>query len=734
MQSRIAKHTHSTHTPSGQPIAVCAPPSLHHRLKPLTIALLCALAVPTAHAAGTFSGLGFLDGGSFSSANAVNAAGNVVVGYSNNGNNTEAPRWVQDSSGSVSGGTMTGLGFLNGGSYSYASGVNAAGNVVVGYGDNSISNNVAFRWVQDSPGSTTGHMTALGFLGTGSASYAYAVNAAGNVVVGYGYNGTNNVAFRWVQDNSGSASGGTMTGLGVLSVGTNSYANAVNAAGNVVVGYGYNGSGNSEAFRWVEDSSGSASGGTMTGLGFLSGGSHSIATAVNAAGNVVVGYGGNSSGNIEAFRWVQDNSGSLSGGTMTGLGVLSGGSFSIANAVNAAGNVVVGYGGNSSGNIEAFRWAQDNSGSGGTMQSVADWLHHAGVSTTGFTRLTAANGVSADGNTVVGSGIDSNSNTQAYIANVKGIVGLTDLGQSVAQTLAVSSQMEGLTSLSMNGAHHRTLMDNAMSDGENCGWVSGDLGRVYRQANGYTGMAEVGACHDLAERAVRVGLGVGSSYSDLDLANSGHSRLNGQYGVAEIDWQLPNAPLVASLLGTYGIWDATLKRGYAIAGTQPSQGDTNVTTYGLRARLDWTDAFHLGQVSFSPRVAYTVTRSEVNAYQETGGSAPASFGDQNHTSNEARLGLTGKYALNDKTTLLGHGEVVHRFDDRGATINASVNALGIGLGFSQAGNLVAQDWVRLGAEVDYQINARNRINASSFVATAGQDADITAALSWNVLF
>src|SRR5450830_476459 len=681
MQSRIAKHTHSTHTPSGQPIAVCAPPSLHHRLKQLTIALLCALAVPTAHAAGTFSGLGFLDGGSFSSANAVNAAGNVVVGYSNNGNNTEAPRWVQDSSGSVSGGTMTGLGFLNGGSYSYASGVNAAGNVVVGYGDNSISNNVAFRWVQDSPGSTTGHMTALGFLGTGSASYAYAVNAAGNVVVGYGYNGTNNVAFRWVQDNSGSASGGTMTGLGVLSVGTNSYANAVNAAGNVVVGYGYNGSGNSEAFRWVEDSSGSASGGTMTGLGFL-----------------------------------------------------SGGSLSIANAVNAAGNVVVGYGGNSSGNIEAFRWAQDNSGSGGTMQSVADWLHHAGVNTTGFTRLTAANGVSADGNTVVGSGIDSNSNTQAYIANVKGIVGLTDLGQSVAQTLAVSSQMEGLTSLSMNGAHHRTLMDNAMSDGENCGWVSGDLGRVYRQANGYTGMAEVGACHDLAERAVRVGLGVGSSYSDLDLANSGHSRRNGQYGVAEIDWQLPNAPLVASLLGTYGIWDATLKRGYAIAGTQPSQGDTNVTTYGLRARLDWTDAFHLGQVSFSPRVAYTVTRSEVNAYQETGGSAPASFGDQNHTSNEARLGLTGKYALNDKTTLLGHGEVVHRFDDRGATINASVNALGIGLGFSQAGNLVAQDWVRLGAEVDYQINARNRINASSFVATAGQDADITAALSWNVLF
>jgi probable HAF family extracellular repeat protein len=419
---------------------------------------------------------------------------------------------------------------------------------------------------------------------------------------------------------------------------------------------------------------------------------------------------------------------------MTGLGFLGTGTYSEADAINAAGNVVVGYSDNGGGGMEAFRWQL-----GTGMQSVATWLTQAGVSTSGFSILSAANGVSANGNTVVGIGTGIGSNSpQAYIARVSpegsGIVGLTDLSNSMAQTLAVSSQMEGLTSLTMNGAHHRTLMDMAMTDGKNCGWVSGDLGHVYRQANGYTGMTEVGACHDLAERAVRVGLGIGSSYSDLDLANNGHSRLNGQYGVAEIDWQLPNRPVIASLLGTYGQWNADLTRGYAIAGTVPSAGSTDVTAYSLRARLDWTDAFQLGKVSFSPRAAYTVTRSEVGAYQETGGSAPASFDDQNHTAEEARLGVTGKYTLNDKTTLLGHGEVAHRFDASGAAIQGNIDALGVNIGFNQPGNAVQRDWVRVGAEVDYKINPRNVINASTFIATAGQDADITAAVSWKFLF
>jgi len=57
----------------------------------------------------------------------------------------------------------------------------------------------------------------------------------------------------------------SFAGLGSLP----SFAHGVSADGSVVVGRSDNGS-NSEAFRWVANSNGT--GGTMTGLGFLTGG------------------------------------------------------------------------------------------------------------------------------------------------------------------------------------------------------------------------------------------------------------------------------------------------------------------------------------------------------------------------------------------------------------------------------------------------------------------------------
>ena len=564
-------------------------------------------------------------------------------------------------------GGFNGTGFFNGGVNSYASGINPAGDVVVGFAVNSNAVNEAFRWTQ------AGGMQGLGVLNGGISSVAYSVNAAGDVVVGLANNGAlgnRQEAFRWTQT-------GGMQGLGVLNGGTYSEALAVNAAGDVVVGYAFNGalSNRQEAFRWTQT-------GGMQGLGVLNGGTHSGAFAVNAAGDVIVGT---------AFNGAQGN------------------------------------------RDEAFRWTQS-----GGMQSVADWLSHAGVSLGGFSVLSAATGVSANSNTIVGYGVDSSSFTEAFIARVdaskSGIVGVTDLFRSLTQSLSVSSQLGSLTGLALNGSHHRTLMDIGMTDGQTCGWANGDVGRDYRQANGYIGIAEIGACHDLENHDVRFGLGVGESRSGLSLANNGHSRLDGQYGIAEIDWQLPNHQLIASLLGTYGHWDADLKRGYAIAGTATSDGSTGISACSMRARLDWKNAFYLQQVGFSPRIAYTVSHSSINGYQETGGSAPATFADQNHTAREVRVGLDGEYALNDKTTLLGHGEAAHRFDDHDATVSGSVNALGVGIGFSQPGNAVKKDWVRLGAEVDFKITDRSSINGSGFVATAGQDADISAAFSWKYLF
>jgi len=361
----------------------------------LTFSLLSAVFASTPVYAQSFSGLGFLPGGVSSVANAVNSDGTAVVGfvvYPAGDVDREAFRWTRT-------GGMAGLGFLPGGNRSLATGLNADGTVVVGL-SGSPSTEEAFL--------SSGIMGGLGFLPGGFISSASSVNADGTVAVGVSVSpgGFPQEAFRWTQDG--------MAGLGFLPGGIRSRAQGVNADGTVVVGFSSAG-GNNEAFRWTQ-----AFG--MAGLGFLPGGNFSEATAVNAGGTVetdgtvVVGSSGNSFfGSIgQAFRWTE-------AGGMVGLGVLSGGTLSVAGAVNADGTVVVGSGDAPGVNSRAFRWTATDG-----MQSVQSLLTDRGVATTGWTLVTAT-GVSADGQIIVGTGIDPDGATQAWIA---------DLGPSVVPVLS----------------------------------------------------------------------------------------------------------------------------------------------------------------------------------------------------------------------------------------------------------------------------------------------------------
>jgi probable HAF family extracellular repeat protein len=439
---------------------------------------------------------------------------------------------------------------------------------------------------------------------------------------------------------------------------------------------------------------------------------------------VVVGQGSSTSGN-EAFRWTQ-------AGGIVGLGGLAGGSFySYASGVSADGAVVVGQSSSTSGN-EAFRWTQ-----AGGMVSVASWLSAAGVSATGWTILSLAATTNSDGSVVVGYGTSANG-TEAFIARVagssSGIVGLTDLTISLASQVAPQSQLSGLTALSLNGAHYRPLMDMAMTDGQSCGWASGDLGRINSSGNGWTSLAEVGACHDFANKALRAGLGIGHSQSSTDQANNGHSRLNGEYVLAELDWAIPNTNLIASVLGMTGRWDADMRRGDS-SSTALSTGATKLDSNSLRARLDWRNVFSVRAIEFSPSVQLTATHTNVDAYQEIGGNAPASFNSQTHTANESRLGLTGAYALNEATTLFGRTEWVHRFDANDTAVSGVANILNIAaMPFAIKGNAIRQDWVRVGAELVRRISARNQLSVSGNVASTGQDADLSLGISWNMFF
>ncbi len=198
----------------------------------------------------TFTGLGDLAGGSFSSqALGVSSDGTFVVGLSQSGSGLEAFRWTF-------GAGMQGLGDLNGGTFlSLALDVSDA-SAIVGKGT-SAAGPEAFRWVSG------GGMAGLGDLPAGSfSSEAAGVSVDGSVVVGLGFSGVGVEAFRWT------AAGG-MQPLGDLPGGSfSSEARATTADGSVVVGVSI-----------------TASGQDLTGW------SLSIAEGISDNGNFVVGWG-----------------------------------------------------------------------------------------------------------------------------------------------------------------------------------------------------------------------------------------------------------------------------------------------------------------------------------------------------------------------------------------------------------------------------------------------------------
>jgi uncharacterized membrane protein len=313
---------------------------------------------------------------------AISADGTVVVGGHPTSSGA-ALEWT------ASGGTVA-LGNF------FAAGISADGSVIVGYrawhvdGGGVLSQ--AYRWTAD-----TGSIN-LGTLPGDGRSEAHAVSADGSLVVG------TSVLVLPDEDNDGGVYDACFHAIrwtpqtGMVALGVDGEALDASGDGGVIVGRRAG-----QAFRWSGQTG-------AVDLGFLTGHSQSMATGVSDDGAITIGVSKPSTGLRDlAFRW--------SAGTgLRPLGTLPGRNSSGASDVSADGSLIVGSSYSQSytvfGGFQAFIWDEANG-----MRHLSQVLDGMGVDVAGW-QLQRATGISADGLTIVGIGIDPFGQQRGWIATI----------------------------------------------------------------------------------------------------------------------------------------------------------------------------------------------------------------------------------------------------------------------------------------------------------------------------
>ncbi len=629
----------------------------------------------------------------YSRAYAVSANGYVIVGSSLDGvSNDHAFKYI--------GTKMTDLGALGdpttaASRESYASGVSGDGSVIVGYGDNGTLTH-AFKYV----GTTMTDLGALGDPTTAASreSYAFAVSRDGSVIVGESFNGTVSHAFKYI--------GTTMTDLGALGDPTSaashfSGAYAVSADGSVIVGESYNGT-VSHAFKYV--------GTTMTDLGALgtNPANDSYAYGVSADGSVIVGESYNGTA-THAFKYV--------GTTMTDLGALgtNPANDSCANAVSADGSVIVGSSTNDT-TTHAFKYV------GTTMID----LGALGDPTTAASRESRASGVSGDGSVIVGYSYNGTTD-RAFVYTDSGMLDAVEWMQSISGPAGILPMVNSLTSLTMEGAHHRPLMSLDAMGKKSQSWVTGDFGARSRTSDSHTTSGEAGVSGTFGR--VVAGLAVGHSEQNNDLLFGGSSNISGQYILGEVDIRLSDNKSILSLTTMLGNWKSKTLRGYGTGnGVDYSLGLSSLNSTSARLRINGAPRKLIRGSWITPYASFTWSRTTADAYDESGGSYDAHFNRQSHDSKEGHVGVSTNFKLGKDTTLLTTLEWIHRFDKSESGFSGTDIDHGA-LPFDVAGAAIHSNQARLGIDVDHKVNPTTMLNFSAHVTSVGEAPDVSTGLS-----
>ena len=614
--------------------------------------------------------------------NGVSSDGLTSVGYSNIGGGAKAFKIV--------GSTLTTLSPLAGHSNAIALAASANGSLIVGFSIDGSSNNQAVSW----SGTTA---TALDNTASFLFSEATGVSSTGATIVGWGFNGTTGIEEAFYHR------AGSINNFSVLFSGDASKAMGVSADGNTIVGSiadNFSVPAAVSGFVYVVGTGTTLVDATVVPAFNTAGLNFTQLTAISGNGAIAIGYASSSLslGDEQAFKYT------LAGATYVALGTL-GGNWSKAHAISNDGSVIVGES-----DYQAFKY-QD-----GTMTGL-------GFLTGGT--VSNATGVSADGTVIVGRSNTTGGYTHAFVYANQTMLDADEWLRSLNGPGSILAMTTSLNQLPLEGAHHRPLMSYDNMGKQSQVWATGDFGASSRQSNRHMTSGEIGVSQTYGDFVL--GLAVGHASLNQDLLFGGSASIAGNYLLAEADYRLPDRESIVSLVLLRGDYDADATRGYATgSGNDTSTGSTGLKTSSARLRYDGPAQQFTGGFSATPFISYTATRTTANAYTETGGSFPASFGAQAHTAQEGRLGLTTKFVASPSTTLLFTAEWIHRFDDAGSGLTATSSTMGT---LTAAGIAPTEDQARFGFEVDHRLSADTLLNFSVHAAATGPSSDVSAALS-----
>lgn len=577
-----------------------------------------------------------------------------------------------------------------------------------------------------------------------SVNTALAISGDGTVVVGANDRGTGDFlieAFRWSQEE------GTV-GLGTLATQSGPAENRetgaldVNFDGSVIVGLSFDeNSDEFRAFRWTEEEG-------VTELAGYEGLLSSFAFAVSDSGASAVGShielqnlgSGDLSGGDRALLWETP--------TSAAEALWAGYAFDVTDG--EAGPIVVGsridetreaFDGDIFGVIpegEAVRWTRARG-----VETVPEWLARTGAPVgPSAGDFASATSVSSDGRTLLlvstedvvldeSGDIESFSSRSAVAREGNGVLTMDEnLTASLFTGFSYQSAARQLPNMTLNGAHHRVLMDSPLNEEGWSSWATGDFA-THDRLNADQYLGEVGVSSDFGIQNMRFGLGVGAGSVSQDLPFNGDSDIDGQFILGEVNYRFPKESVIFSALAYYGRWDADVERGYLNGGLRDSsRGSTDIDSFALRVRVDWQDALKSGKWSASPRLAYALISTQSDSYTERGGGFPVRFDGQDDFEQEIRLGVDFDYDLSDRTGFRAGFELVKRFEDES---RLSGVILGVN-DFTFPGTDLRSFWGRANAEVTHLLTNDLLLNLSISGSTAGADPTFGASTGFQYRF